>query len=157
MSQWWQQPSSWLSWLQPVLRGRFIWVRVMTLWSCRWDIFSGEMNYISPVSPEHTAGSLYLIWPWSNFISYGSLFSPVWYLYQNSRKCWWQIPSPVMSIKIYFCFRLFSSPLSTTSFLSRTWGFRASLEPDTSVLSFLFIRSSADKWIPIGKWSWPVR
>ena len=57
MNWWWWQPSSWL---QVVLRGR-LWVRVMTLWSSRWDIFSGEMNYISPVSPERTTGSLHLI------------------------------------------------------------------------------------------------
>ena len=30
----------------------------MTLWSGRLDIFSGEMNYISPVTPERSAGSL---------------------------------------------------------------------------------------------------
>ena len=135
MSSWWWQPSFWL-WL--VIRGHF-WVRLMTLWSSRWDIFSGEMNYISPVSPERTIGSLHLIWPWINFVSDGSLFSPEWYPYQIPRKCWQQILSPVMSIKIYF-FRLSSSSVSTKSFLSETCGLWASLELGTFILSFLFIK-----------------
>ena len=110
MNHWWRQPSSWLYSLQPLLRGHFFWVRVITLWSLRWDtcgyLQPGNELYLSCFSWMYTciAGSLYLTLPWSNFISYSSLFPPVWYPYQISRMCWRQIPSPVTSAKIYFLF-----------------------------------------------------
>ena len=97
------------------------------------------MTYISPVSLECTAGSLHLIWPWSNFISYGSLLSPVGFPYQISRKCWWKISSSVTLI-IYYLFPSqlllpFNQKLLS---LSGTIG--------TSILSLLFIKSSAGEY-----------
>ena len=98
------------SWLQLVLRGRFFWVRVVTLWSSKQDIFSGEINYTSPVSPERIPGIFHLMWPWSHFISNGSLFSLVWYPYQVSKKCWRQIPSPSCDVNQILLFASVSAP-----------------------------------------------
>ena len=126
----------------------------MTLWSCRWDIFSREMNYISPVSPECTAGSLYLIWPWSNFISYSSLFSPVRYLYQISRKCSQQIPSPATTIKSWFfpsqLLLPFNQKLSIWNLSFPSFSGTKHIRPK------LPIHQELCRHIPIGKGSWSM-
>ena len=57
--------------------------------------------------------------------------------------------------KVYFCFRLSYSSLSTRSFLSWTWGFRATLELGTFSPK-PSIHQELCRWIPIGKWSWSV-
>ena len=155
MSRWWWQPSSWLSWLWSVLRGHFFWVRVITLWSSRQDIFSGETNYISPVSPEHTAGSLHLMTV--------KLFHLQWFLglsclypYQISRKCWRQISSPVMSIKIYFL--LPSWLLLPCNHKLLNWNMRfLSFSETRDIRPKLPIHQELCRRIPIGKWSWAVR
>ena len=130
-------------------------IRVVTLWSFRRYIFSGEMNYISLISPECTSEGLHFIWPWSHFIFDGSLFSLVWYPYQISRKSWRQIPSPVMSIKIYFLLpSLLLLPFNHKHFM---WNMRfLSFSGTTDIRSKLPIHQEPCRWIPTGKWSWPL-
>ena len=136
-----------------VIRGRS--ESVMTLWYCRWDIFSGEMNYISPVFPQHSTESLHLIWPWSNFISYGSLLSPVRYPYRISGKCWHQILSLVTSIKSYFLF--LSQFLLPFNQKLPNWNMRfPSLSSTRHIRPKLCAHQELCRRIPIGKGSWSV-
>ena len=114
------------------------------------------MNDTSSVSPEHTSQCLHPIWPWSNFISYGSLeqFHLLRFLVLTC-----QVPIPNLQEvlatdpepcdddkKDIFVSVLAPPPYQPGSFLSGTWGFQASLELGTFVLSFLFIKSFASEY-----------
>ena len=135
MSRWWRQPSFWQ---QPVLRGRFFWVKVVTLWSSRWDIFCFSWTYHRKSPPRMTVEPFHL---WRFLVLSCLEYIP------NLQEVLATDPEPCyVDQNLPFCFCLSSSSLSTRSFLSGKWDFWPSLEWGTFVLSFLFIRSSAGKY-----------